>query len=80
MGMQPGVLLMGCLLSLYLVAMVMFWHGLRGRTHEEPLGMAGRFPLREGQTILGVMDTPEMMCFCIGKSDDHVHQKEDTGQ
>jgi hypothetical protein len=80
MGMQPGVLLMGCLFSWYLVAMVMFWHGLRGHRNAEPLRMAGRFPLREGQTILGVMDTPEMMCFCIGTSEEYVHQKEDTGQ
>ena len=78
--MQPGVLLIGCLLPWYLVAMVIFWRGLRRHPQEEPLRMEGRFTLREGQTILGVMDTPEMMCFCIGKSDDHVHQKEDTGQ
>ena len=78
--MQPDVLLIGCLLSLYLVAMVIFWHGLRGHKQAEPLRMEGRFTLREGQTILGVMDTPEMMCFCIGKSEDHVHQEEDTGQ
>jgi hypothetical protein len=78
--MQPGVLLMGCLLSLYLVAMVIFWHGLRGHKKEEPQRMAERFTLREGQTILGVMDTPEMMCFCIGKSEEHVHQEEDTRQ
>jgi hypothetical protein len=77
--MQPGVLLMGCLLSLYLVAMVIFWHGLRGHKQAEPLRMEGRFTLRVGQTILGVMDTPGMMCFCIGKSEEHVHQEEDTG-
>ena len=77
--MQPGILLMGCLLSLYLVAMVIFWHGLRGHKKAEPLRMAGRFTLREGQTILGVMDTPEMMCFCLGTSEEHVHQEEETG-
>ena len=80
MCMHPGILLMGCLLSLYLVAMVIFWQCLLGRQQVEPLGMAGRFPLREGQTILGVMDTPEMMCFCIGKSEEHVHLEEDTRQ
>ena len=79
MGMQPGVLLMVCLLSLYLVAMVMFWHSLRGPKQAEPLRMEGRLSLRAGQTILGVMDTPEMMCFCLGKREDHVHQEEDTG-
>jgi hypothetical protein len=80
MGMQPGVLLMGCLFSLYLVAMVMFWRSLGGHKQEEPLGMEGRLTLRAGQTILGVMDTPEMMCFCLGTSKEHVHQEEDTGQ
>ena len=80
MGMQPGVLLMGCLFSLYLVAMVMFWQCLRGHRQEEPRRMEGRLILRAGQTILGVMDTPEMMCFCLGKSEEHVHQEEDPGQ
>jgi uncharacterized protein (UPF0548 family) len=79
MGMQPGVLLMGCLLSWYLVAMVMFWQCLRGHKHAEPLRMEGRLTLRAGQTILGVMDTPEMMCFCLGTSEEHVYQEE-TGQ
>jgi hypothetical protein len=80
MCMQPGVLLMGCLLSLYLVAMVIFWQCLRGHKSEEPLGTEGRFTLRAGQTIVGVMDTTEMMCFCIGTMEDHVHQEEDTRQ
>ena len=80
MGMQPGVLLMGCLLLIYLIAMVMFWHSLWGHQKEEPLRMDGRLTLREGQTILGVMDTPEMMCFCLGTREEHVHQEEDTGQ
>jgi hypothetical protein len=80
MGMQPGVLLMGCLLALCLVAMVMFWHGLRGHKKAEPLRMEGRFTLREGHAILGVMDTPELMCFCLGKSEEDVHQEEDTRQ
>ena len=79
MCMHPGILLMGWLLSLYLVAMVIFWHGLRGHKKAKPLKMEGRFTLREGQTILGVMDAPEMICFCIGTSEDHVHQEEDTG-
>ena len=45
---------------------------------ETPLGTAVRFVLREGQTILGVMDTTEMTCFCIGEIEDHVHDEEDT--
>ena len=79
MGMQPGVLLMGCLLSLYLVAMVMFWHGSRGHQHAEPRRMAGRLTLRAGQTILGVMDTPAMLCFCLGTRETQVQQEEETG-
>ena len=39
--MQPGVLLMGCLLALYLVAMVIFWQCLRGHKSEELLGTEG---------------------------------------
>jgi hypothetical protein len=80
MCMQPGILLMGCLLSLYLMAMLIFWHCLRGHKRVEPLGTEGRLTLRAGQTILGVMDTTEMMCFCIGKMEEHVHQEEDAGQ
>ena len=80
MCMQPGLLLIACLLTWYLVAMLMFWRGLRGHQKAEPLRMEGRFTLREGQTILGVMDTSEMMCFCIGQSEEHVHQEEDTRQ
>jgi len=71
-----GVLLMVCLLLLYLVAMVMLLHGLRGQKSAELLGTEGRLTLRAGQTILGVMDTTEMMCFCLGKSEDHVHQED----
>jgi hypothetical protein len=79
MGMQAGVLLIECLLALYLVAMVIFWHGSRGHQHAEPRRMAGRLTLREGQTILGVMDTPAMMCFCLGTSEAQVQQEEETG-
>ena len=79
MSMQAGVLLMGCLLALYLVAMVMFWHGSRGHQHAEPRRMAGRLTLREGQTILGVMDTPALRCFCLGTSEEPVQQEEETG-
>jgi hypothetical protein len=78
MGMQPGILLMACLLSLYLVAMLGFWDCLRGHKSAEPLGTEGRLTLRAGQTILGVRDTTEMMCVCLGTSEDPVHQEKDT--
>ena|GEM_PF-2965459 len=77
--MQPSVLLIGCLFLLYVVGMVIFWHCLRGHRKAKPLRMEGRFILREGQTILGVMDTPESICFCIGRSEDHIHLEDDTG-
>ena len=76
--MKPGVLLLVSLLSLYCVAMLIFWQSLWRQKREAPLGTAVRFVLREGQTILGVMDTTEMTCFCIGEIEDHVHDEEDT--
>ncbi len=78
MFMHPGVLLIVCLLALYLWAMLMFWHCRRGHKREEPLGAEVRFALREGQTILGVMETTEITCFCLGKMEEHVHEEEDT--
>jgi len=40
--------------------------------------MEVRFSLREGETILAVMDTAELTCFCIGTIEKHVHDEEDT--
>jgi hypothetical protein len=36
------------------------------------------FVLHKGQTIIGVMDTTEIMCFCVGQVKEHVHDEEDT--
>ena len=45
-----------------------------GRKTEPKPSMGVRFAIREGQTILGVMDTKGIMCFCIGQ--DVVEEKE----
>jgi hypothetical protein len=59
-------------------AMWSYWNCLRGQKILEPLGTDVRFTLREGETILGVMDTTEITCFCIGKTEEHVHDEQDT--
>ena len=33
------------------------------------------FALQEGQTILGVMDTADIICFCVGEIEEHVHEE-----
>ena len=45
-----------------------------GRKTEPKPSMGVRFAIREGYTILGVMDTPKIVCFCIGQ--DVVEEKE----
>ena len=77
--MQPGVVLIVYLATLYIVAMVMFWHCLGEHKPQEPVVTDVPLTLREGQTILGVMETSEMRCFCLGKMEEHVHDEEDTG-
>jgi len=82
--MNPGVLLIVCLLSLYLLAILIFWNGYRGQKTEATLITEliteVPFALQEGQTILGVMDTTKLTCFCIGTIEEHVHDEEDTIQ
>ena len=76
--MQPGVVLMVYLATLYIVAMVIFWHCLGGQKPEEPLGTDVPLTLKDGQTMLGVMETRERRCFCMGTMEEHVHEEEDT--
>jgi len=76
--MEPGVLLIVSLLSWYLVVMVMYWRAVERQKTEAPAGMEVRFALREGQTILGVMDTTQRTCFCVGEMGEHVHDEENT--
>ena len=64
--MHPSVLLMVCLLSLYVTAMVMFWHGLSGHKPEARLETEVRLALKAGQTIVGVVDTAQGLAFAIG--------------
>ena len=64
--MHPSVLLMVCLLSLYVAAMVMFWHGRAGQQPEAHLETEGRLALKEGQTIVGVVDTAQGLAFALG--------------
>jgi hypothetical protein len=76
--MNPPVLLITSLAISYLLAMLFFWLSIRGQNTRTTLGTEVRLALREGQTILGVMDTTEIMRFCIGKIEEHVHDEEDT--
>ena len=64
--MQPGVMLIVYLATLYILAMVIFWHCLWGQQPQEPLVTAVPFALKEGQTILGVEDTTQGIDFYIG--------------
>ena len=65
-SMHPSVLLMVCLLSLYVAAMGMFWHGLSGHKPEARLETEVRLALKAGQTIVGVADTAHGLAFAIG--------------
>ena len=64
--MQPGVMLIVSLATLYILAMVIFWHCLWGQQPQEPLVAEVPFALQAGQTILGVDDTTQDMHFAIG--------------
>ena len=76
--MTIGVDLMTSLVTWYLVSMLMMWCCLREPRRERPRNTEVPFALQEGQTILGVMDTTESMLFCIGHSEEYVHDEEDT--
>jgi hypothetical protein len=65
--MHPSVLLMVCLLTLYVVTMVMFWHGRAGQPPVARVETAGRLALQTGQTILGVVETAQGLAFAIGE-------------
>ena len=64
--MHPSVLLMGCLLALYVVAMVMFWHGRARQPPAARVETDVRLALKAGQTIVGVVDTAQGLAFAIG--------------
>jgi hypothetical protein len=64
--MNPSVLLMMCLLSLYVAGMVMFWHGIAGQQPAARLETARRLALQAGQTIVGVVETAQGLACAIG--------------
>jgi hypothetical protein len=78
--MEPGVLLIVSLLSWYGVVMVIYWCAVRRQKTEAPADTEVCVALREGQTILGVMDTTQRPCFCVGEMGEHVHDEENTIQ
>jgi hypothetical protein len=62
-----GVVLMVFLVTLFCAAMLGMWCTLGGYEIEPSPMRRVPFTLKEGDTILGVMDTPEIVCFCIGQ-------------
>jgi len=64
--MPIGLLLIIYLLTLYLVAILVLQHCIRGQTQEPTPGTGARFALGEGQTIVGIRDTTKGVDFYIG--------------
>ena len=64
--MHPSIQLMMCLLTLYVVTMVMFWHGRAGQPPVARVETAGRLALPAGQTIVGVVETVQGLAFALG--------------
>jgi len=58
---------MGCLLTLYVVTMVMFWHGIAGQSLAARVETDVRLALQAGQTIVGVVETAQGLAFAIGE-------------
>jgi hypothetical protein len=73
--MEPHVLLIVSLLAWYGVVMVMYGCAARRQKTAAPAERAVGFALREGQTIVGVMDTTQRTCFCVGEMGEHVHDE-----
>ena len=64
--MPIGLLLSIYLLMLYLVAILVLRHCIRGQRQEPIQGTEVHFVLREGQTIVGVGDTTRGVDFYVG--------------
>jgi len=71
--MPIGLLLIIYLLTLYLVAILVLRHCVRGQQQDPTPGTEVRFALRAGQTIVGVGDTTQGIDFYIG--DDVMEEK-----
>jgi hypothetical protein len=65
--MNPGVLLLMSLLSLFLAAMLMFWYCLWRQKTDAPPSSEKPFVLKEGETIVGVRDTSQGIDFHISE-------------
>ena len=66
--MTLGVLLMAYVAALYLLGMWFLLRSLQGQKTATTSGTEGCFALKEGQTIVGVGETPESMDFYLGDS------------
>jgi len=73
--MSPNTELITSLLSWYFSVMLIYWYSSRRQDTEPKLIPEIPFALQEGQTILGVMDTADIICFCVGKIEEHVHEE-----
>jgi hypothetical protein len=58
---------MVCLLALYVVAMVMFWHGIARQPPAARVETDVRLALKAGQTIVGAVETAQGLAFAIGE-------------
>jgi hypothetical protein len=76
--MSPSMCLIVPLVVWYVLMMMFYWWSSRQQNVEAPVSREVCFAIREGQTILGVMDASKSICFCIGKIEEHVHEEEDT--
>ncbi len=74
--MTAGTFLVVALGMWYLIALFVLWRSLRGHKLAPTPHTEVAFALQEGQTILGVMDTITMMCFCIGTTQHSVYEEE----
>ncbi|HSX78708.1 MAG TPA: hypothetical protein VLQ80_09080 [Candidatus Saccharimonadia bacterium] len=66
--MTLGVLLMAYVAALYLLGMWLLLRSLQAQQTAATSGTEGRFALKEGQTIVGVGETPEGLDFYLGDS------------
>jgi len=64
--MQPGVVLIVYLAALFILAMVIYRHGLANQPPKKPQVIDIPFTIKDGQTIFGVEDTGEGIDFYMG--------------
>lgn len=76
--MTMDIVFIGYLATGYVVAMLVMWSYGQGPGRERTPPREVPLALTAGQTILGVRDTAEIMCFCIGERENPVHHEEGT--